>query len=47
MKRIIQNLLTFAQPQHEGRKLLDIGVVVRESLMLLDYQLRNSGSMWK
>jgi len=43
MKRIIQNLLTFAQPQHEGRKLLDIGVVVRESLMLLDYQLRNSG----
>ena len=43
MKRIIQNLLTFAQPQHEGRKLLDISVVVRESLMLLDYQLRNSG----
>lgn len=43
MKRIIQNLLTFAQPQHEGRKLLDIAVVVRESLMLLDYQLRNSG----
>jgi signal transduction histidine kinase len=43
MKRIIQNLLTFAQPQHEGRKLLDIGVVVRESLMLLDYQLRNTG----
>jgi signal transduction histidine kinase len=43
MKRIIQNLLTFAQPQHEGRRLLDIAVVVRESLMLLDYQLRNSG----
>ncbi|HKV60478.1 MAG TPA: ATP-binding protein [Candidatus Acidoferrum sp.] len=43
MKRIIQNLLTFAQPQREGRKLLDISVVVRESLMLLDYQLRNSG----
>jgi signal transduction histidine kinase len=43
MKRIIQNLLTFAQPQHEGRKLLDIAMVVRESLMLLDYQLRNSG----
>jgi signal transduction histidine kinase len=43
MKRIIQNLLTFAQPQHEGRELLDIAVLVRESLMLLDYQLRNSG----
>jgi signal transduction histidine kinase len=43
MKRIIQNLLTFAQPQHEGRCLLDIAVVVRESLMLLDYQLRSSG----
>jgi len=43
MKRIIQNLLTFAQPQHEGRQMLDIAVVVRESLMLLEYQLRNSG----
>jgi signal transduction histidine kinase len=43
MKRIIQNLLTFAQPQHEGRQLLDIAVVVRDSLMLLEYQLRNSG----
>ncbi|HEV1994307.1 MAG TPA: ATP-binding protein [Candidatus Acidoferrum sp.] len=43
MKRIITNLLTFAQPQHEGRRLLDIAVVVRESLMLLEYQLRNCG----
>ncbi len=43
MKRIITNLLTFAQPQHEGRQLLDIAVVVRESLMLLEYQLRNCG----
>ena len=43
MKRIIQNLLTFAQPQHEGRQLLDIAVVLRDSLMLLDYQLRKSG----
>src|SRR5260370_7328890 len=41
MKRIIQNLLTFAQPQREGRTLLDMEVVVRESLMLLEYQLRN------
>ena len=43
MKRIIQNLLTFAQPQREGRTLLDMEVVVRESLMLLAYQLRNTG----
>jgi signal transduction histidine kinase len=43
MKRIIQNLLTFAQPQREGRTLLDMEVVVRESLMLLEYQLRNCG----
>jgi C4-dicarboxylate-specific signal transduction histidine kinase len=43
MKRIIQNLLTFAQPQHEGRQLLDISEVVRESVMLLEYQLRNRG----
>ncbi len=43
MKCIIQNLLTFAQPQHEGRQLLDISEVVRESVMLLEYQLRNRG----
>ena len=43
MKRIIQNLITFAQPQHEGRQMLDIAMVVRESLMLLEYQLRNAG----
>jgi signal transduction histidine kinase len=43
MKRIISNLLTFAQPQHDDRRLLDIEVVVRESLMLLEYQLRSSG----
>ena len=43
MKRIIQNLLTFAQPQHEGRQLLDISDVVRESAMLLEYQLRKRG----
>jgi signal transduction histidine kinase len=43
MKRIISNLLTFAQPKNEGRDLLDIEVVVRESLMLLEYQLRSSG----
>lgn len=43
MKRIINNLLSFAQPQHEGRRLLDLEAVVRDSLMLLEYQLRNSG----
>src|SRR5579863_1634764 len=42
MKRIIDNLLTFAKPQREGRRLLDVSVVVRESLMLCEYQLRNS-----
>jgi signal transduction histidine kinase len=43
MKKIIQNLLSFAQPQREGRTLLDMEVVVRESLMLLEYQLRKRG----
>jgi signal transduction histidine kinase len=43
MKGIISNLLTFAQPQHDSRRLLDIEVVVRESLMLLEYQLRTGG----
>ena len=43
MKRIINNLLSFAQPQHEGRRLLDLEVVMRDSLMLLEYQLRSGG----
>jgi len=43
MKRIINNLLTFAQPQPEGRRLLDLESLVRDSLMLLEYQLRSSG----
>jgi signal transduction histidine kinase len=42
MKRIIDNLLTFAKPQNEGRRLLDLSVVVSECLMLCEYQLRNS-----
>jgi signal transduction histidine kinase len=42
MKRIIDNLLTFAKPQHEGRRLLDLSVVVSECLMLCEYQLRSS-----
>ena len=42
MKRIIDNLLTFAKPQNDGRRLLDISVVVSECLMLCEYQLRSS-----
>jgi signal transduction histidine kinase len=42
MKRIIDNLLTFAKPQQEGRRLLDISVIVNECLMLCEYQLRHS-----
>jgi signal transduction histidine kinase len=43
MKRIIDNLISFARPQHEGRRLLDVAVIARESLMLCEYQLRTSG----
>jgi signal transduction histidine kinase len=43
IKRIIDNLISFARPQREGRHLLDIAVIARESLMLCEYQLRNSG----
>jgi signal transduction histidine kinase len=43
MKRIIDNLISFARPQHEGRRLVDLGVIARESLMLCEYQLRNNG----
>jgi signal transduction histidine kinase len=43
MKRIIDNLISFARPQYEGRRLVDIGVIARESLMLCEYQFRNNG----
>ncbi len=43
IKRIIDNLLSFARPQSAGRRLLDIGELVRESLMLCEHQLRSSG----
>jgi signal transduction histidine kinase len=43
IKRIIDNLLSFARPQHEGRSLMDIAVVARESLMLCEHQLRSRG----
>jgi PAS domain S-box-containing protein len=43
IKQIIDNLLSFARPENGGRRLTDIGVLVRESLMLCEYQLRSSG----
>jgi signal transduction histidine kinase len=43
IKKIIDNLLNFARPQREGRRALDVAEVVRESLMLCDYQLRKAG----
>jgi signal transduction histidine kinase len=43
IKRIIDNLLSFARPQSAGRRLLDIAEVVRESLMLCEHQLRSTG----
>jgi signal transduction histidine kinase len=43
MKRIIDNLISFARPPQEGRRELDISVIVRESQMLCEYQLRRGG----
>jgi len=43
MKRIIDNLISFARPLQDGRKTLDIATVVRDSLMLCEYQWKNSG----
>jgi signal transduction histidine kinase len=43
IKRIIDNLLSFARPQSAGRRSLDIGEVARESLMLCEHQLRSAG----
>jgi signal transduction histidine kinase len=43
IKRIIDNLLSFARPPHEGRRLMDIAVVAKESLMLCEHQLRSGG----
>jgi signal transduction histidine kinase len=42
IKRIIDNLLSFARPQNQGQRLLDIGLVVRESLMLCEHQMRSN-----
>src|SRR5208337_3648970 len=43
IKRILDNLLSFARPQTEGRRLMDIAVVARESLMLCEHQLQSRG----
>ena len=43
MKRIIDNLISFARPFQDGRKILDIAAVVRDSLMLCEYQWKKSG----
>jgi signal transduction histidine kinase len=43
MKKIIDNLISFARPLQNGRKSLDIATVVRDSLMLCEYQWRKSG----
>ena len=43
MKRIIDNLISFARPLQDGRKHLDIATVVRDSLMLCEYQWKKSG----
>ena len=43
IKRIVDNLMSFARPQTEGRKLMDIAVVARESLMLCEHQLQSKG----
>jgi signal transduction histidine kinase len=43
IRRIIDNLLSFARPQTAGRRMLDLGELVRESLMLCEHQLRSTG----
>jgi len=43
IKRILDNLLSFARPKTEGRRLMDIAAVARESLMLCEHQLQSSG----
>ena len=43
MKKIIDNLISFARPLGDGRKPLDIATVVRDSLMLCEYQWKKSG----
>jgi signal transduction histidine kinase len=43
IKRIIDNLLSFARPRQEGRQPTDIAVVVNESLALCSHLLKSRG----
>jgi signal transduction histidine kinase len=43
MKKIIDNLISFARPQQEGRRLMDLATVVRDSLQLCEYQWKSLG----
>jgi signal transduction histidine kinase len=43
IKRIIDNLLSFARPQNQGQRPLDISMVARETLMLCEHQMRSNG----
>jgi signal transduction histidine kinase len=43
MMRIIDNLMSFARPPQEGRHQMDVSMIVRESQMLCEYQLRRGG----
>jgi len=43
MKKIIDNLISFARPQQEGRRPLDLATVVRDSLQLCEYQWKSLG----
>lgn len=47
MKRIIDNLISFARPHQEGRRALDIASVVRDSFLLCEYQWRSSGILFE
>ncbi|HTT32655.1 MAG TPA: ATP-binding protein [Methylomirabilota bacterium] len=43
MKKIIDNLISFARPQQEGRRPMDLATVVRDSLQLCEYQWKSLG----
>ena len=43
MKCIIDNLMSFARPPQEDRHQMDISMIIRESQMLCEYQLRHGG----
>ena len=43
IKRIIDNLLSFARPQNQGQRPTDISELAKESLMLCAHQMRSGG----